>query len=70
MPIEWATIETTYTDTLKFAFRALRRERETMIRYFHTTEQSFKSFLERPDRKQALVELFQKEFNIIEDDLR
>ncbi|RKO93481.1 hypothetical protein BDK51DRAFT_25580, partial [Blyttiomyces helicus] len=67
---QWTTIESTYTDTIKFAFRSLRRERETMIRYFHDAKVNFRSFLERPDRKQALMEKFQAEYNTIEDDLR
>lgn len=41
-----------------------------MLKYFHDTKVAFKTFLERPDRKQALLELFQKEFNAVEDDLR
>ncbi|KAI8909472.1 hypothetical protein DFJ77DRAFT_472693 [Powellomyces hirtus] len=67
---EWATIESTYTDTLKFAFRSLRREKEAVLRYFYTTKVNFRRFLERPDHKQQLVELFQVEFNHVEDDLR
>lgn len=67
---EWATIENTYTDMSKFVFRAIRREREASIRHFHTTKSNFKKFLERPDKKQALVELFQKEYNDVEDDFR
>lgn len=41
-----------------------------MLRYFYSTKVSFREFLERPDRKQELVETFQKEFNLIEEDLR
>ncbi|KAI8587012.1 hypothetical protein BDZ88DRAFT_399175, partial [Geranomyces variabilis] len=67
---EWVTIESTYTDTLKFAFRSLRREKEAVLRYFYSTKVNFRRFLERPDRKQQLVELFQTEFNNVEDDLR
>ncbi|KAI8843668.1 hypothetical protein BC829DRAFT_400872 [Chytridium lagenaria] len=67
---QWATIEKTYTDTIKYGFRCLRRERETIVRYFYNTKVNFKKFLERPDKKQALVDLFQLEFNAIEDDLR
>lgn len=67
---QWTTIESTYTESLKFAFRCLRREREQIIRYFHKTRENFMLFLERPDRKQEFVEEFQKEFNNIEDDLR
>ncbi|KAI9096087.1 hypothetical protein DFS34DRAFT_623887 [Phlyctochytrium arcticum] len=67
---QWTTIESTYADTLKFGFRSLRREKEAVLRYFHVTKVNFKRFLERPDTKQQLVELFQDEFNAVEDDLR
>ncbi|TPX63415.1 adenylate kinase [Spizellomyces sp. 'palustris'] len=67
---QWATIENTYTDTLKFAFRSLRREKEAILTYFHGIKVNFKRFLERPDQKQHLIELFQHEFNNVEDDLR
>ncbi|KAI8620173.1 hypothetical protein BC830DRAFT_1100580 [Chytriomyces sp. MP71] len=67
---EWITLENSYTDTVKFAFRCLRREREIVMRYRHKTKVDFKKYLERPDKKQELVELFQREYNAIEDDLR
>ncbi|KAI8829998.1 hypothetical protein BJ741DRAFT_367645 [Chytriomyces cf. hyalinus JEL632] len=67
---EWITMENAYTNTLKFAFRCLRREREVIVRYRHKTKVDFKQFLERPDKKQELIELFQREYNAIEDDLR
>ncbi|KAI9355938.1 hypothetical protein DFJ73DRAFT_824011 [Zopfochytrium polystomum] len=67
---QWATIEKSYTDAIKFGFRCLRRERELILRYFHNTKVNFRKCLERPDRKQQLLELFQLEFNSIEDDLR
>jgi hypothetical protein len=40
------------------------------LQYFHDTKVHFKKFLERPDKKQALVEVFQADYNGIEDDLR
>jgi predicted nuclease with TOPRIM domain len=55
---------------MKFAFRCLRREREQMLRYFNQTKTNFTSCLERPDKKQELVDEFQSEFNAIEEDLR
>ncbi|KAI8807069.1 hypothetical protein BJ742DRAFT_854688 [Cladochytrium replicatum] len=67
---QWALIENTYVETLKFSFRSLRREGESVIRYFHETKLNFKTFLERPDKKQALVRQFQLDYNSIEDDLR
>eukprot|EP00833_Pecoramyces_ruminatium_P006888 jgi/Orpsp1_1/1180920/evm.model.c7180000075125.1 len=66
----WATIEVNYIETLKFIFRSLRREQDTMIRYIYNTKVNFKKFLERPDDKQSIVTAFQEEYNQIEDDLR
>ncbi|TPX51313.1 adenylate kinase [Synchytrium endobioticum] len=67
---QWTIIETTYTDEIKFILRSLRREREFILRHFYEQKVAFKRFLERPDRRQAVVDLFQKEFNEIEGDLR
>ncbi|ORX79042.1 hypothetical protein BCR32DRAFT_294674 [Anaeromyces robustus] len=66
----WATIEVNYVETLKFIFRSLRREQDTMIRYIYNTKINFKKFLERPDDKQSIVTAFQEEYNQIDDDLR
>jgi len=55
---------------LKFIFRSLRREQDTMIRYIYNTKVNFKKYLERPDDKQSIVTAFQEEYNSIEDDLR
>ena len=63
-------VETAYTDELKFILRSLRREREYNLRHFFDTKVAFKQFLERPDRRQVVVDLFQKEYNEIEEDLR
>jgi predicted nuclease with TOPRIM domain len=41
-----------------------------MIRYFNQTKGNFTAYLERPDKKQELVDEFQSEFNAIEEDLR
>lgn len=68
--LEWSTIESAYTSILKFAFRSLRREENNSIEYFHNTQINFQAFLARPDKEQVLVDLFQSEFNILEDDLR
>ena len=63
-------MESTYTNGLKFIFRSLRRERDGAIRFFYEAKMNLKEFLVRPDRKQAILDAFQKEFNAIEDDLR
>eukprot|EP00842_Homolaphlyctis_polyrhiza_P001413 jgi/Hompol1/2272/HPOL_002151-RA len=48
---------------------SLRREQESILRFFFETKTSFRKFLERPDLKQDLVDTFQAEYNAIEDDL-
>ena len=67
---QWATIESSYTDAIKFAFRSIRKENDVILRYFFEAKVNFKTFLERPDMKQDLIDLFQTEFNAVEDDLR
>ncbi|KAH6574351.1 hypothetical protein BASA62_002468 [Batrachochytrium salamandrivorans] len=67
---QWATLESTYTYTLKFAFRSLRQEHDSILRYFFDIRTLFKKFLERPDLKQDLLDTSQVEYNSIEDDLR
>ncbi|TPX38066.1 adenylate kinase [Synchytrium microbalum] len=67
---QWTTVETSYTDEIKFILRSLRREREFNLRHFFESKVAFKQFLERPDRRQVVIDLFQKEFNEIEEDLR
>lgn len=66
----WGTIEDHYSLSMKFFFRNLRRQRESMQRYLCDSRQKFKSFLNRPDMKQELVNLFQVEYNEIDDELR
>jgi hypothetical protein len=68
--LEWKTIEGTYTDVMQFTFRALRREQENMIRFFHDTRAHFSRFLHRPDDRQHFIEVFQANYNEMEDDLR
>jgi adenylate kinase family enzyme len=67
---QWASLESSYTDTMKFIFRSVRRERDHMIRYFYSVKQNYAKFLTRPDDKQKLVETFQISFNSMEDELR
>ncbi|KAG5459758.1 MAG: hypothetical protein BJ554DRAFT_8286 [Olpidium bornovanus] len=68
--LEWAAIESSFTDTLKYTFRCQRREWDASVEYFHDLRVNFKAFLERPDQKQELVEAFQKQYNEMDDDLR
>ena len=63
-------MENSYANKIKFAFRSLRKERDLAIHYFHDIKTHFKSFLERADKKQDSVDLFQKEYNAIEEDFR
>ena len=68
--LEWASMENNYIDTLKFIFRSLRREKDTMIKYLFHVKQEFKSFLTRPDCKQELLEDFQSKYNAFDNDFR
>ncbi|KNE60449.1 hypothetical protein AMAG_05837 [Allomyces macrogynus ATCC 38327] len=67
---EWAVLETVFTNTTKYLFRSLRRERETLINYFYEVKRHFEKFVTRPDSKQDLLRAFQEEFNALDDDLR
>ncbi|ORZ39401.1 hypothetical protein BCR44DRAFT_1426463 [Catenaria anguillulae PL171] len=67
---EWAVIETAFTNTMKFLFRSLRRERETLLVYFYEVKRHFERFVTRPDTKQDVLREFQDDFNALEDDLR
>ncbi len=63
-------MEISYTNGIKFSFRELRRQREMIINYIHDVKMQFKDFLSRPDKKQPLLDSFQKEYNEIDDDYR
>lgn len=55
---------------MKFAFRSLRRFKNEALIYFFETKYKFGEFLKRPDVEQDLVEMFQNEYNAIEEDFR
>jgi hypothetical protein len=64
---KWVTLESLFTDTVKFALRSLRTERAEIAQYFYDVRISFKEFINRPDDKQPSVESFIREFNSLED---
>ena len=68
--VEWTNIETFYSNRMKFLFRSVRKEHDSAIRYFYDTKSKFKEFLSRPDTKQDLIDLFQREYNSLEEDFR
>lgn len=68
--IEWTNIETVYSSKMKFLFRSIRKEQDLALRYFHDTKSKFQAFLARPDTKQDLIDLFQREYNRLEEDFR
>ncbi|KAG4097623.1 hypothetical protein H8356DRAFT_940879 [Neocallimastix lanati (nom. inval.)] len=68
--VAWASIEVNYIETLKFIFRSLRREQNTLTRYFYNTKVNFKKFLDRPNNKQNIVTAFKEEYNQIDNNLR
>ena len=55
---------------MKFLFRSIRKEQDLAIHYFHDIKCHFKEFLARPDSKQDLIDLFQREYNSLEEDFR
>jgi hypothetical protein len=63
-------VENAYTAGMKFTFRDLRRQRESILNNSRDMKISFKDFLTRSDKKQPLVDAFQKEFNEIDEDYR
>jgi adenylate kinase family enzyme len=67
---QWKVIETTYTDQLKFAFRSQRRTSHEILNYFYGVRTRFCDYLRRPDMEQNLLEAFQTEYNLIEEDFR
>ncbi|KAI8897549.1 hypothetical protein BC833DRAFT_621127 [Globomyces pollinis-pini] len=67
---QWTTIESSYTETLKFSFRSLRRQRQEILQYFYDTKFKYSEFLKRPDTEQELIDIFQTEYNSIEEDFR
>ncbi len=55
---------------MKFFFRSIRKEQDLALTYFYESKSKFKEYLGRPDTKQDLIDLFQREYNIIEEDFR
>lgn len=55
---------------MKFLFRSARKEHDSAVRYFYETKSKFKEFLSQPDTKQDLIDLFQREYNMLEEDFR
>lgn len=65
---KWISLETLFTDTVKFSLRSLRTERADIAKYFYDARISFKEFINRPDDKQPSVEIFIRDFNSLDDD--
>nr|CAB3266528.1 sperm flagellar protein 2-like [Phallusia mammillata] len=66
----WENAEFQYLKNTKFIFRAIRNEREDIIRYMYEVRKDFREHLRRPDHKQAFVTPWQQDYNEIPDDLR
>ncbi|PVD23583.1 hypothetical protein C0Q70_16855 [Pomacea canaliculata] len=67
---QWETVENTYVTDAKFVFHQVRYERENVYRYFYQIRKDFLEYLRRPDHKQEFVAQWQKEFNMVPDDMR
>ncbi|XP_063721341.1 sperm flagellar protein 2-like isoform X3 [Symsagittifera roscoffensis] len=67
---QWEFIEDTYVKGLQVTFKNIRESRELSILYLHQVREDFKTYLMRPDEKQAHVSQLQEEFNLVPDDVR
>ena len=67
---QWDLIENYYMSNSKFVFRKIRNEREQIIRYFFNIKSTFKEYLQRPDTKQEVVDMFVKAYNSLPEDMR
>ncbi|EPZ35053.1 hypothetical protein O9G_005789, partial [Rozella allomycis CSF55] len=67
---QWATMENVFVNGVKFIFRSIRREKESILRYFFNVKRKYEEYLQRPDDKQFFINKFQNYFNSFEDDQR
>nr|KAG5711746.1 hypothetical protein BaRGS_023510 [Batillaria attramentaria] len=67
---QWENVEKAYVSNCKHTFRQVRLERENIYRYFHQIRKDFLAYLRRPDHKQEFVTQWQKDYNMVPDDMR
>ena len=66
----WQCMEEMYISGLLQIFSKLREHRYNVLSHFVNVRESFLNFLNKPDKKQEILEEFQHKFNSIDDDLR
>ncbi|XP_076440661.1 sperm flagellar protein 2-like isoform X2 [Babylonia areolata] len=70
LSIQWDGVEKSYVKNCKHVFRQVRLERENIYRYFFQIRKDFLNYLRRPDHKQEFVSQWQKDYNLVPDDMR
>eukprot|EP00158_Paraphelidium_tribonemae_P009625 Partr_v1_DN28912_c1_g1_i1_m26111 putative sperm flagellar 2 len=63
---QWEVVDKNYGSSVKAALHKIRREGDIMVLFAHAIKEAFKSLVDRPDRKQTLVDAFRSEFNNLE----
>ncbi|KAE9137436.1 hypothetical protein PF005_g1630 [Phytophthora fragariae] len=66
----WNNAETEYISTMKTSFSLLREQRHRATERAQLMTSEFCEFVRRPDQKQEIVNLFQKQFNDVVEEMR
>ncbi|KAL4152098.1 hypothetical protein PRNP1_009033 [Phytophthora ramorum] len=66
----WNDMEVEYISTMKTSFALLREQRHRATERARLMTSEFCEFIRRPDQKQEIVNLFQKLFNEVVDEMR
>lgn len=64
------TVQISHGDALKQTFRALREHRNAFSKRMYNLREEFLARLQLPDRRQEIMDEFEKEFNAVENDMR
>lgn len=66
----WESIEDAYVENLKKILSLKRMHKSAVVPYKNLVLRNLTKFVERPDKRQVLLQDFQRAFNEIEEDLR
>ncbi|GMF41192.1 unnamed protein product [Phytophthora fragariaefolia] len=66
----WNDAEAEYISSMKASFALLREQRHRVTERAQLMTRDFCDFVRRPDQKQEIVNLFQKQFNEVVEDMR
>jgi len=66
----WNDMEVEYLATMKTSFSLLREQRRRVTERVQLMTSDFCEFVRRPDHKQEIVNVFQKQFNEVVDEMR